>query len=317
MEDQIKSNPQMHIPILMVLGSLGYCYFLVKKIPKGILRLIFLLPIFYIFSVLPWQFSSSASARGLSSFFITWITSFKLLLFAFDRGPLTSLQNYLDFAIVSIFPLKIKNNNNFPPLVSIALILVPVFLVFNGTIYTQKYNGISKFQLFLYGLTTLTWLYMVRVVARYELVPFSNHPYLATSLKDFWGRRWNRMSSDILRQTVYDPTRKSLAGVVGLGGAKMGAMISTLVVSGIMHELVFYYITFGSKPTWEVAWYFVLQGLCMVLEAGLMRLAKLKGWTPLHPAVSIVLTVGFVIVTCYWLLILPAWRMSKGECRFG
>ena len=310
----------MQIPILVVLGSLCYCYFLVTKVPKGIPRVIFLLPIFYLFSILPWQFSS-AFARGISSFFITWISSFKLLLFAFDRGPLLFHQNYLDFVLVSIFPLKIKNKNlspssNYSPLALIALVVPVLFLLLISTSnYTENYNS-SKLQLVFYSLTTLIWLYMVGSMARYELVPLFNHPYLATSLQDFWGRRWNRMSSDILRQTVYDPARKSLAGIIGLGGAKVAATISTLVVSGIMHELVFYYITCGSKPTWEVAWFFVLHGLCMVMEAGLKRMAKLKGWSPLHPAVSIVLTVGFAIVTCYWLLVLPVWRSTQRECRF-
>ncbi|XP_062086830.1 probable long-chain-alcohol O-fatty-acyltransferase 6 [Humulus lupulus] len=307
----------MYIQVLvLVLGSLGYCYLLVTEIPKGLLRVISLLPVFYLFSILPWQFSSSALARGLSSFFITWITSFKLLLFAYDRGPLLFHQTYLDFAIVAIFPLKMRSRSsdhnkfshspNYSSLVVIPLIIVPV-------VYSQNYNVFLKFQLFL-CITTLTWLYMVQAVTRYELVPLFNHPYLATSLQDFWGRRWNRMSSDILRQTVYDPTRKSLEGITGLGAAKVVATISTLVVSGIMHELAFYYITCGSKPTWEVAWFFILHGLCMVLEAGLKRLAKVKGWTPLQPAVSIVLTVGFAIVTCYWLLILPVWRSTQGEC---
>ncbi|GMN36463.1 hypothetical protein TIFTF001_006037 [Ficus carica] len=111
------------------------------------------------------------------------------------------------------------------------------------------------------------------------------HPYFATSLQDFWGRRWNRMSSDILWQTVYDPTRESLAGVIGFGPAKGVAFIMTLVVSRAMHELIFYYITCGRKPTWEMAWFFVLHGLRIVMEAGLKRLARQKGWAPVNPAV--------------------------------
>lgn len=113
MEDETKD--QVHVSALLVLlGSLIYCYILVKKtkkkIPKGILRLISLLPGFYLISILPWHFSS-AFGRGISSSFITWIASFKLLLFSFDRGPLfLSHQNFKDFAFISIFPIKIKNN---------------------------------------------------------------------------------------------------------------------------------------------------------------------------------------------------------------
>ncbi|KAL5576334.1 hypothetical protein UlMin_018033 [Ulmus minor] len=301
MEDETQNIMIIH-PIVLVLVSLGYCHFLVTKIPKGTKRLLSLLPVLFIFSILPWRFSSSALARGLSSFFITWISSFKLLLFSFNKGPLLSHQNYIDFVVVCLFPFKMKQNispsPNLPPLLKWIIILLissnsSPFLSVIGFLYLL-YDGLP----------------------RYEMVRLFNHPYLATSLQDFWGRRWNRMSSDILRQTVYDPTRQRLSGVIGFGCAKVAATIATLVVSGIMHELVLYYITCGNKPTWEVAWFFVLHGFCMVLEAGLKHVGRVKGWDPIHPAVSIVLTVGFAIVTCYWLLVLPVWRNTQSECRF-
>ncbi|EXB41562.1 hypothetical protein L484_013639 [Morus notabilis] len=318
MEDEAK-NP-MHPVLLILLGSLGYCYFFVTKIPKGILRLLFLLPIFYLFSILPWHFPS-AFGRGISSFFIAWITSFKLLLFSFDRGPLFfPHKNFFDFALVSVFPLKIKENispSPNQPLIALTKLLLgtvlPILILFYA-IY--KENNSPKFTLFLYGLTALAWLYVFGTMVRYELVPLLNHPYFATSLQDFWGRRWNRMSSDILRQSVYDPTRDTLMGVIGFGPAKVVAIITTLVVSGIMHEMVLYYITCGKKPTWEMAWFFVLHGLCMVMEAGLKQLARQRGWGPVPPAVSIILTVGLAIVTCNWWLVLPVWRSSQRECRF-
>ena len=125
------------------------------------------------------------------------------------------------------------------------------------------------------------------------------------------------MSSDILWQSVFDPTRERLAGVIGFGPAKVVAVIMTLVVSGAMLELIFYYITCGTKPTWEMAWFFVLHGLCMVMKARLKRLTRQKGWAPVNPAVSIVLTIGFATVTGFWLLVLPVWSWSsQGECRF-
>ncbi|CAD6261268.1 unnamed protein product [Miscanthus lutarioriparius] len=40
-----------------------------------------------------------------------------------------------------------------------------------------------------------------------EMEPQFDRPYLASSLRDFWGRRWNLMVSAILRPSVYDPVR--------------------------------------------------------------------------------------------------------------
>lgn len=127
------------------------------------------------------------------------------------------------------------------------------------------------------------------------------------------------MSSDILWQSVCDPTRESLAGLIGFGPEKVVAVIMTLVVSRAMLELIFYYITCGRIPTWEMAWFFVLHGLCMVMEAGLKRLARQKGWAPVNPAVSIVLTVGLQLSQVFGCWFCPfgaeAHRESAGSSK--
>lgn len=45
-----------------------------------------------------------------------------------------------------------------------------------------------------------------RLILGLRLEPqFNNEPYLATSLQDFWGRRWNLATVSILHSTVYEP----------------------------------------------------------------------------------------------------------------
>ncbi|XVF27998.1 hypothetical protein REPUB_Repub14bG0157900 [Reevesia pubescens] len=242
----------------------------------------FLLPIFYLFSILPWYFPS-AFLRGILSFFITWIASSKLLLFCFNQGPLIHCQNYLDFVVISILPMKIK----------------------------EKTTSSSKE----FGPQSLR----SAAIGRYETVQLFNKPYLATSLQDFWGKRWNRYSSNILRETVHKPIREMLTGVVGVGAARILALICSLVVSGILHEMLFYYITCGKKPTWEVTSYFVLQGVCMAFEAALKKMVRIIGWsttwTPqLHQVVSAFWTCGFIVLTFYWLLVLPVWSDGQNSC---
>ncbi|KAF9679366.1 hypothetical protein SADUNF_Sadunf06G0007500 [Salix dunnii] len=268
MEDETKSLISL---IALLLSSLGYSYVLATYMTKGLARLLFLLPTFYLLAIFPWYFTSSL-VRGVLSFFITWIASFKLLLFCFYKGPLLASRNFLDFVAVAIFPLKIRENTHDPS--------------------------------------------SPAMVARYELVTLFNKPYLATSLQDFWGRRWNRLSSNILRQTIYDPTQNVLVGFVGAGKARVLAMVTTLVISGVMHELMFYYISCGTRPTWEVTWFFVLQGISMAFEGALKYLARVKGWTPVHPTVSNVLTLAFVSITFSWFLVLPVWRSGRNDCGF-
>jgi len=131
-----------------------------------------------------------------------------------------------------------------------------------------------------------------------ELDPPSDEPYLSTSLQDFWGKRWNRMMSDALRRTIYMPVKSTASNLGGKRWAHVAAVLAAFIVSGLMHELTYYYVI-RVKPTWEVTWFFVLHGVCVVLEMMVKRALGPK-WR-LHWAISGPLTVGFVILTGYWL----------------
>ncbi|XWS09735.1 hypothetical protein CRYUN_Cryun39dG0014900 [Craigia yunnanensis] len=74
-------------------------------------------------------------------------------------------------------------------------------------------------------------------------------------------------------------------------------MPATFLVSSIMHELLFYYITRVS-PTWEVTWYLVLHGACVAVELEVKMV--FSDQPQLHWMVSLPLIVGFVVATAMW-----------------
>lgn len=137
------------------------------------------------------------------------------------------------------------------------------------------------------------------------LEPSSNEPYLATSLQDFWGRRWNLLVSNTLRYGIYRPVRAAVGGVVGKRWAAGTGVMAVFVVSGVMHEQLVYYIT-REVPTWEVTWFFVLQGVCVVLEFELKTVVG-RRWQP-PAAVAWLLTLSFLVVTASWLFFPPLMR---------
>ena len=90
-------------------------------------------------------------------------------------------------------------------------------------------------------------------------------PLLATSLSDFWGRRWNLAFRDLAHTFVFRP-------LVGrLGGA--GATLAVFLVSGVVHDLVISVPARGGYglPTL----YFVLHGVGLLFER--TRLGKRIG----------------------------------------
>eukprot|EP00257_Ricinus_communis_P021311 XP_015580771.1 probable long-chain-alcohol O-fatty-acyltransferase 2 isoform X2 [Ricinus communis] len=109
MEAEAKSLVKLWI---LATTSLCYCYYIPSKIPKGLLRLLSLLPVFYLFIVLPFDFTS-IHLRGLAAFFLTWLASFKLLLFSLDQGLLSPLpQKVTHFISLACLPIKIKQNDS-------------------------------------------------------------------------------------------------------------------------------------------------------------------------------------------------------------
>lgn len=125
-----------------------------------------------------------------------------------------------------------------------------------------------------------------------------NEPYLAASLQEFWGRRWNLLATNILRPTIYNPVKSIFTRILGRKWAPIPGVLAAFLVSGLMHELIWYYLTRVS-PRWEVTGFFVLQGLSTVSEVVVKK--AVGGRWRLHRAVSGALTIGFVGVTAVWL----------------
>ncbi|OWM81330.1 long-chain-alcohol O-fatty-acyltransferase-like [Punica granatum] len=297
-------------------AALYYCYSAVSQIPKGTMRLLALLPIFFFLTVLPLKLSSfHLGLLAVTS--LTWLCNFKVLLFAFDKGPLAESRNLLHFISVACLPVKPQSPADrthaqsrdalvMPRNVLLAIKVVLLALIFKAYAYRPLMHpylasALYCVQVYLQAeLLMAIFVIPARALIGPELDPQFNEPYLATSLQDFWGHRWNLFVSGLLRATVYHPARSLFAPVTGHKFASPLAMIATFTVSGLMHELIYYYVS-RVRPTWEVTWFFVLQGVCVVAEVAAKR--SLGRWWRLHRAVSGPLTVAFVMVTSVWLFL--------------
>lgn len=99
------------------------------------------------------------------------------------------------------------------------------------------------------------------------------------------------MAMSILRPTVYNPTREILTPILGRFKSRLSAIFVTFVVSGLMHEFLYLYLT-RVPPAWEVTWFFVINGFCTALVVAVKKAAKSK--FRLHRAVSGPLTLAYI-----------------------
>ncbi|XP_030552993.1 acyl-CoA--sterol O-acyltransferase 1-like [Rhodamnia argentea] len=102
---------------LSVFAALSYCYVIGKIAPQGGPRLVSVLPVVGLFLLLPLSLSS-VHLGGSSAFFIAWLANFKLLLFAFGRGPLASDPSSISlprFIALACLPIKVQPTRRTDP----------------------------------------------------------------------------------------------------------------------------------------------------------------------------------------------------------
>ncbi|KAJ4800696.1 MBOAT (membrane bound O-acyl transferase) family protein [Rhynchospora pubera] len=295
----------------VLLAGMCYVRFATIHIPPGFRRFIALLPVISLLPVLPAAFSF-IHLRTIATFFLSWLALFKLLLLSIGKGPLDPSQSFLVFFFTATLPVKFQLGHRKTSLISISevplLSLKTLVLICN--IYLYRYHP-------LYGMYTLLSLYTCHLYLGLELAvtltgtiasiiinmpiePQFNNPFLGTSLRDFWSRRWNIMVSQTLRQLVYDPVAPRLGPAIGL--------IACFLVSGLMHEVIFYYLA-STRPTGEVVSFFLLQGLGIIVEHIVKRATT---WRP-PKIIACPMTIGFVMISAFWLVFDPLLRTGANE----
>ncbi|KAJ0246151.1 long-chain-alcohol O-fatty-acyltransferase 1 [Hirschfeldia incana] len=253
------------------------------------------------------------SSKISKAFFLTWLANFKLALFAFDQEPLSPLPSTLTrFFCFACFPIKTNRNPSstrtynkpMPKWVLASKIIIFSFLLH---LYRNNYHNSLTQLPFLAIFTVHIYLEsefilfstgtLLSTLLGCEIEPVFNEPYLATSLQDFWSRRWNRMVPSILRPTVHIPVQQYTTPLIGPKMGFYAGVLASFLVSGLMHELIYFYII-RKSPTWEVTCFFMLHGVVTSLEIWVksMRLCP-----PPHRAVSSLCVLVFVFVTAGWL----------------
>ncbi|KAJ0101089.1 hypothetical protein Patl1_04080 [Pistacia atlantica] len=317
MEGEIKNFTKVWI---VAITCLSYCYLITSRIPKGFLRLISLLPIFYLFITLPLSLSSF-HFTGVTSFFLTWLANFKLLLFAFGQGPLSQPNKLFHFILVASLPIEIKPNRppksekdrNPSPQISNPIQISHQVSNFIKLVIKIVLLVLHCCQVYLSLETILTMSATLACIFGFEVEPQFNKPFLATSLQNFWGHRWDLMVTSILRPTIYNPVRRIFSHIIRQEWTQYIGVIITFFVSGFMHEVIFYHLL-RVLPTWEVTWFFVVQGVSVAVEIFIKK--NLASRWQLSSVVSTPLVLVFVVATSIWLFLPPLVRNNYFDKRF-
>lgn len=152
---------------------------------------------------------------------------------------------------------------------ALALPFIPSIYAYKESIHPVVRLHIYAYYMYvILEVVTVTVAMLTQWLLKLDLEQPFNEPYLSTSLRDFWGQRWNLVSTNILRSTIFNPMFHYISKTLGQTWALFFSIMGTFLVSALMHELLYYQI-FYVLPTWSFTYFFVVQGLCLVIEGGL------------------------------------------------
>ncbi|KAI8904384.1 hypothetical protein EDD86DRAFT_249751 [Gorgonomyces haynaldii] len=133
-------------------------------------------------------------------------------------------------------------------------------------------------------------------------VPVMDHPFLSSSLRDFWSLRWNSVIQRCLKRVAFDPIM-SFSGYKGKRAPMwitMLAAFSTFFVSACMHEWMIYIMT-SYPSTWEQFFFFTLHGVMSIIETTIATsIQKATGFRILDDTPYPILWVYSTIVTPFF-----------------
>ena len=141
----------------------------------------------------------------------------------------------------------------------------------------------------------------------HDVRPIMNAPWAASSLTDFWGRRWNLPFHDAALHFIARPSIRWLR-LNGLKHAQRTVPVMLVfTASGLVHEMVMT-LPIGSGIGGPL-YYFLLQGMGVIAEGLWPRLPlpRLRMWLILLLPLPLLIHPGFLAALCPLCRTLGAW----------
>lgn len=143
---------------------------------------------------------------------------------------------------------------------------------------------------------------LVSLVTGFSTLSIHDDPLLlSSSVREFWGRRWNRMVRAALYRGVYRPLRNA-------NWPRSVGAVATFVSSGVLHEFVLYLFTFRVGSTFVPKYgkqtlFFCYNALVIVIEYALQSVKLEIGgfkWRYLSRPVRTLIVLMTVLPVSHW-----------------
>ena len=278
----------MNVEKLVPIGWLAHivsCHFIFRHIRNHLVRTIL--------TLMPCLLLSYIGCRDLpqlrmSSFIITstyWIMSMRIIhLIIFSANDLRTFYSFIFKVFWTLFPVVRceSTDKQWSPIFD--FILGSVKMIINHWIVrwlincepSENYPRMIMVSIMILTSTFLSDFHisLVRFVTRdrYTLLSINNYPLLSKSLREFWGRRYNRLTSTVFHESIFQPVQSYLS-------SSTIAALTTFIFSGLLHAHIASVLINDTQSIVSTFTFFLLQGIACCLEKHLViRLPAPLGW---------------------------------------
>lgn len=278
------------IPICWLL-HLILCFYFIQKLSKVLHRILLtLIPCSILIFIgcydLPYFHMSSIITISLY-----WMFTIRLLqLIILTPNEVNSFYVYASkflWLLIPVIPCQSKNSIGFY-IISACIKMLLNHWIFHWLRSCEPNDSYGRLIMFFISICTGTFVNDIQIIIirlitfnKYTLLDFNDNPYLSKSVREFWGRRYNRLVSTLLKEAVFDPLRRLPQCSPTI------AAFTSFIISGLLHAHVAM-SGFGASP-FPAFLFFILSGLVCCLET--------KVPFTLPKPFAILLTQTFLLIT--------------------
>lgn len=226
---------------------------------------------------------------------IYWMISIRLIhLTVLSPDEYLTLSSFVLKCLWIIFPVvsfqSTEKQRSIPFYLANGILKVVLNCWLHRWLLVCKPND-SYQRVFVYFLGILTFSYIIdiqivviRLLTRdaYTFQPLNNFPFLSQSLREFWGRRYNRIIGTILNESIFQPLSSYIS-------SRSFVALLTFTVSGLFHVHIAITVFDDISSIIPTFACFFINGIACCIEKSLtIKLPPLCGW---------IITHGVLIVT--------------------
>ncbi|CAF3608706.1 unnamed protein product [Rotaria socialis] len=281
-------SSQIAVPISWFIHFIT-CHYIIRRVPSDMVRMVLTLLPCVLLTYISCNNLPQYQMSSLITTSVCWMVSIRIIQsIVFSPNEACPLYSFILKPFWTIFPVipSAKMEKQWPIVFDFISGLMKLIInqwIFRWLIRCEPRDNYSTTIMLSIMILTSSHISdiqigFVRLITRdkYTLFSISNYPLFSKSLREFWGRRYNRLASTVFNECIFQP-------ISACSSSPMLAAMTTFIVSGLLHVHVNLVILNDTRTIIPTFAFFFLNGVACCIEKRMaIRLPAPLGWFLTH-----------------------------------